>query len=126
MGGPLKVLARSAAVGAPATSWEPRRKQGLVGGAPTGTPRAMSGPWVSWIKDEDFAKDFLIELWDAIEAKVLTDDGRPQGTILLGRAGPPESPSVGPLHFGSVGVFEFVAASDDYYAWWMLQAEATP
>ena len=33
---------------------------------------------------------------------------------------------MGSLNFGSVGVFEFLAASDDYYAWWMREAEGHP
>ena len=86
----------------------------------------MPGPSANWTKDEDFAKDFKIELWDVVEARALTDDGRPQCNILLRRAGPPESPSVQSLGFGGIGVFEFLAASDDYHAWWMLQGEGHP
>ena len=51
----------------------------------------MPGPWASWVKDEDFAKDAKIEIWDVIQAKVLDGAGRDQGEILLRRAGPPLS-----------------------------------
>ena len=42
-----------------------------------------------------------------------------QGEILLRRAGPPHAPSTQALVFGDIGVFEYLASSDDYYAWWM-------
>ena len=48
---------------------------------------------------------------------MLTDDGNPQQTILLREAGPPGSPTVTPLNFGSIGVFEFLAADGGYYAY---------
>ena len=79
----------------------------------------MSGPWASWAKDEDFAKDLKVEVGDVLLAKVWEDGGRPQDEILLRRAGPPHAPTCQQLGFGDVGVFEFLASSDDYYAWWM-------
>ena len=80
----------------------------------------MPGPWTSWVKDEDFAKDAKIEIWDVVQAKVLDDNGRDQGEVLLRRAGPPHAPTTQPLVFGDIGVFEFLGSSDDYYAWWMM------
>ena len=86
----------------------------------------MPGPWASWAKGEVFAKDCKIELWDVIQAKVLTDDGRPQGDVLLRRPGPPQSPSVKALGFGDISVFEYLVFSDDYYAWWTIHGDGHP
>ena len=81
----------------------------------------MPGPWVSWAKDEDFAKDAKVEIWGVIQAKVLDDTGRALGEGLLRRAGnyymAPESPTSQALGFGDVGVFEVLVSSDGYYAW---------
>ena len=79
----------------------------------------MPGPWTSWVKDKDFAKDAAIEIWDVIQAKVLDDAGRDQGEILPRRCGPPHSPSVQGLVFGDVGIFDHLGAEDSYYAWLM-------
>ena len=79
----------------------------------------MPGPWASWAKDKDYAKVVKVEIWDVLQAKVFAVGGRPQGEILLRRAGPLRSPTIRSLSFGDVGVFEFLASSDDHYAWWM-------
>ena len=63
-----------------------------VGGASAGLAR-MPGQWTSRIKDEDFAKDAKIEIWDVVQGKVRDDGGRGQGETLLRRAVPPHAPS---------------------------------
>ena len=54
----------------------------------------MPGSWTNWELDPDFAKDFKVELWDVVQAELLTDAGVAQGEGLLRRPGLPHARSI--------------------------------